>query len=316
VSGVNHQSVWGRVAEGKLNVIRGGAHLLWRRQRVLWWLYGINLFLGLIGTLPVANNVGTVLNHSLAAEHLVRSFDLSFFAELTAQPGHPLSAGAPVSILLAMGFFGFWLLFEGGILETYQRDSRLTTSQFFEASGRMFWRFVRLFICMLIVLVPVVLVAREVKGWSDKLAADSPRAMMGFWVEVAGLLAVALLLMAVRLWFDMAQVRAVAENERAMRRALVHALRLTLANFTTLFWIYLRISLIAWAFSAAAFWAWIRLVQPEWIGDSFLLGQAVLLVWLGTRLWQRSSEMVWYQKHRPAPPPPWESWFAARAPTD
>jgi hypothetical protein len=54
-----------------------------------------------------------------------------------------------------------------------------------------------------------------------------------------------------------------------MRRALLHALRLTLANFTTVFWIYLRISLIAWAFSAAAFWGWIRLVQPEWIGVSF-----------------------------------------------
>ena len=79
----------------------------------------------------------------------------------------------------------------------------------------------------------------------------------------------------------MAQVLAVAEDDRVMGRALMHALRLTLANFTTLFWIYLRISLIAWAFSAAAFWAWIKLVQPEWIGVSFLLGQAVLLVWLG-----------------------------------
>ena len=304
------------MAEGKPNVIREGAQLLWRRQRVLWWLYGINVFLGLIGTLPMANNVGTVLNHSLAAEHLVKSFDLSSFAELAAQPSHPLSAGAPASILLALAFFALWLLFEGGILETYQRDSRLTTAEFFEACGRMFWRFVRLLICMLIVLALVVIAARGVKRWSDKLTTDSPHAMMGFWVEVAGLLVLALLLMAVRLWFDLAQVRAVAENERGMRRALLHALRLTLANFTTLFWIYLRISLVAWAFSAAAFWGWIRLVQPEWIEVSFLLGQAVLLVWLGTRLWQRASEMVWYQKHRPASPPRWESWFAPRAPTD
>ena len=108
----------------------------------------------------------------------------------------------------------------------------------------------------------------------------------------------------------MAQVLAVAEDDRVMGRALMHALRLTLANFTTLFGIYMRISLIAWAFSAAAFWAWIKLVQPEWIGVSFFLGQAVLLVWLGTRLGQRASEMVWYQQHRPAPPPPWESWSA------
>jgi hypothetical protein len=201
---VNHQSE-GRMAYGKPNVIREGAHLVWRRQRVLWWLYGINLFLGLIGTLPTANNVGAILNHSLAAEHLVNGFDLSFFVELAAQPSHPLSAGAPASILLAVVFFALWLLFEGGILETYQRDSRLTTSQFFEACGRMFWRFVRLLIFTLIALVPVVMIARAVERWSDRLANDAPHAMMGFWLEIAGILVVALLLMAVRLWFDMAR---------------------------------------------------------------------------------------------------------------
>jgi hypothetical protein len=302
------------MAEGKPNVMRQGAYLLWRRQRVLWWLYGVNLFLGLIGTLPMANNVAAVLNHSLAAEHLVKGFDLSFLAELAAQPTHPFSVAAPASILLAFVFFALWLLFEGGILETYQRDSRLTTSEFFEACGRMFWRFVRLLICMLILLAPLVIAARGVKSWWDKLATDSPHAMMGFWVEVAGLLVLALLLMAVRLWFDLAQVRAVAENERAAHRTLVHALRLTLANFTTLFGIYLRISLITWAFSAAAFWAWIKLVQPEWIGVSFLMGQAVLLVCLGMRLWQRASEMLWYQQRRPAPTSPWESWSAPKHP--
>ena len=98
-----------------------------------------------------------------------------------------------------------------------------------------------------------------------------------------------------------------------MGRALVHALRLTLANFTALFWIYLRISLIAWAFSAAALWGWIKLVRPDWIGVSFLLGQTVLLVWLGTRLGQRASGTLWYQKHRPAPPP-WESWLGPELP--
>jgi hypothetical protein len=301
------------MADGKPNVIREGAHLLWRRQRVLWWLYGINLFLGLIGTLATANNIGAVLNHSLAAEHLVKGFDVSFFVELAAQPSHPLSAGAPASLLLAVAFFVLWLLSEGGILETYRCDSRLTTSEFFEACGRMFWRFVRLLICMLIALAPIVIIARRVKGWSDRLANDAPRAMMGFWVEVAGILVVVLLLMAVRLWFDMAQVHTVAENEPTMGRALLFSLRLTLANFTTLFWIYLRISLIAWAFSAAVLWAWIKLVRPDWIGVSFLLGQAVLLVWLGTRLWQRASETLWYQQHRPAPPLPWERWWASRA---
>ncbi len=302
------------MADVKPSVVREGARLLWRQQRVLWWLYGINLLLGLIDTLPTAGNVGAVLNHSLAAEHLVKGFDLSFFLELAAQPSHPLSAGAPASILLAVTFFFLVLLFEGGILEAYRRDSRLTTAEFFEAGGRMFWRFVRLLICMLIALAPVVIIASVVRDWSGKLATDAPWPMMGFWVELAGLLLVVFLLVAVRLWFDIAQVRAVAEDERAMGRTLARAFRLIAANFRTLFWICLRISLIAWAFSAAVFWLWIKVVRPEWVGVSFLLGQAVLLVWLGTRLWQRASETLWYQRHRPASQPPWESWLAPELP--
>jgi len=298
------------MADGKANVMREGARLLWRRQRVLWWLYGINLLLGLIGTLPTVGNVGGVLNHSIAAEHLLKGFDLSFYFELADQPNHPLSAGAPASVFLAVIFAVLVLLFEGGILEAYRRDSRLTTSEFFEASGRMFWRFVRLLTCMLILFVPVGIIASNVRDWSDKLGSDTARAMTGFWVEVASLLLVLFLMMAVRLWFDMAQVRTVAADERVMRRTLAGAFNVTWANFRILFGIYARISLVAWAFLAGAFWVWIRLVRPEWTVASFLLGQAVLLVWLGTRLWQRASETLWYQQHRPAPPPPWETWSA------
>ncbi len=300
------------MAEGEVNAVRAGARLLWRRQRAFWWLYALNLLLALMGTLPTASSVGAVLNHSLVSERLAAGFDLSVFAELSDQPSHPLSAGAPTSMLMAAIFFVLVLLFEGGILEAYRRDSRLSTSEFLQASGHMFWRFARLLLFMLIALVPAAAIATGANRWSGKLAHDARHATTGFWVEVAGLLLALFLLMAVRLWFDMAQVRAVAEDERAMRRTLVAAFKLTWGNFRALFGIYLRISFLAWAFWAVAFWVWVKLVRPDWLGVSFLLGQSVLLVWLGTRLWQRASETLWYQQHRPAPPLPWETWSAPR----
>jgi hypothetical protein len=297
------------MAKSNRSIVWDGARLLWRRRRLLWWLYGLNLLLGLIGTVPTAINVGAVLKHSLAAGYLVKGFDLSFFFELAHQPSHPLSAGASASILLAATFFVLVLLFEGGILEAYRRDSGLTTSEFFEASGRMFWPFVRLLVGLLMALVPVVLIASKLGDWSDKLESNARPAMTGFWVEVAGSLLLFFFLLALRLWFDMAQVRAVAEDERTMRRTLVAAFKLTRGNFRTLFGIYARIGLIAWVFSAVVFWLWVKLVRPEWVGFSFLLSQAVLLVWLAARLWQRASETLWYQHHRPAPRAPWESWL-------
>jgi len=95
----------------------------------------------------------------------------------------------------------------------------------------------------------------------------------------------------------------VAEGERAMRRTLWRALKLTAANFGSLFWLYLRISLVAWAGLVLAGWVWVKFVPAESVGLSFLLGQAVVLLWLATRLWQRASETLWYQRRFPPAPP-------------
>jgi hypothetical protein len=223
-------------------------------------------------------------------------------------------AAATASACLILVFFIFMLLVEGGVLQVYQLDRKLTTSEFFEASGRFFCRFVRLLIMLLIVLIPVGIIFNLRTRAADFVDERSPSPVPGIWVRLIGLLVVLFLMQAARLWFDMAQVRAVAEDERAMRRALRRAFKITFGNFGSLYCIYLRISIVAWLLAAALLWIWVRLVRPEWIGVSFLLTQLILLSWLATRLWQRASETIWYQRRlpalvtrlelAPAPPPP------------
>ncbi|MEJ2008900.1 MAG: hypothetical protein P8Z30_12230, partial [Acidobacteriota bacterium] len=53
-----------------------------------------------------------------------------------------------------------------------------------------------------------------------------------------------------------------------------------------------------------ALWVWARLVSPESSGSTFLLGQAVNLLWIGVRLWLRASETRWYRIVAPAVAPP------------
>jgi hypothetical protein len=102
----------------------------------------------------------------------------------------------------------------------------------------------------------------------------------------------------VRLWFDMAQVQAVAHpDQHGMRRCVGSALRLTWRNLGSLFWLYLRISVLTWAGVAIAVWVWARFVAPEAVGMAFLVGQAALVIWLAGRLWQRASEVAWYRQH-------------------
>lgn len=292
------------MSAGDAGIVRAGARLLWRRQRSLWWIYGVNLLLGLLATLPMALRTGGVLDSSLAAERLLKGFDLALFFEVAAHPDVALRAQLPASLLSLSVFFVYVLFLTGGLLEDFRRVQRQTTAEFFHSCGLYFWRFTRLLLFLLVALVLLGILAGLGRRWTGRLASDAPQEMLGFWVEVGGAVLLLLLLMAVRFWFDMAQIRAVAEDERAMRRTVWRALKLTLGNFFPLFWIYLRISLLAWAGLVAIAWVWVRWVRPESIGVSFLLGQALVLLWLGTRLWQRAAETLWYQRQPARVPAP------------
>ncbi len=281
-------------------ILSEGARRVWRHQRVLWWFFVVNLVLAGLGTLPLASRVGQVANHSLASERLYRGFDVPTFLALANNPDVGLSANMAGSMLFALFFFFFALFLTGGILETYRANRKLTTGEFFQACGAFFWRWVRLLIFMLIVLTPITILAWGIDKWSGILSNEAPQEKLGFWVELGGLLFVTLVMMAVRLWFDMAQVRAVAEDERSMRWTFVRAFRLTFSNFGLLFWIYFRTSLLAWLGLALGLWLWLRIPAPR-VGLSFLVFELVLLWWAGTRLWQRASETAWYQSRHAAP---------------
>jgi len=276
-----------------------GLGLAWRRQSVLWWIFLVNLALAGMGAATFMRQVSPALDRSLQSLAFVHSFNPFVLSDVMTE-AHGTSTARVASAFFILVFFVFMLFVEGGLLETYRLNRGLSKGEFFEASGRFFWRFVRLLVLMLIALIPPGIVYKLTTGATHQLDERWPSPMPGVWCQFIGLLVVLFLLQAVRLWFDMAQVRAVAQDEHAIRRALGSAFRITLGNFGSLYWLYLRISVVAWLAMVLLGWIWIRLVRPEWIGASFLVTQLMLLSWLGTRLWQRASETIWYQQRIPA----------------
>jgi hypothetical protein len=280
-----------------------GARRVGKRQRVLWWFFLANFVLAFFSSFPFASRIGRVTDHSLHAQRLVSGFDLGAYSELAANPDAGFQARGPESFPAVFVFFVFALFLTGGILVTYSNEHKLSTSQFFEACGSYFWRLVRLLLFMLVVLIPIAVLDSAVLHPALRMIIDGagPEAIP-YALIFAILLATALVLMAVRLWFDIAQVRAVLEDERLMRRSFVRAFQLTRINFRTLFWMYFRISFLGWLGLAAGMWLWAH-IPGQYSFISFLLLEAVLLWWIATRLWQRAAEVVWYQRYaapRPA----------------
>ncbi len=270
-----------------------GFGLLFRRQYLLWWIFAVNFVLAAMATLPAAASIAGVMGHSFYSNRLLTGFDVGVLTELMMRP--QVHGGASLT-LFPLIFFVFMLLAEGGILLAYRQDRRLGTGEFFGAGGKFFWRFVRLALCLLVLLVPVMLVWHGITTWADELSANSPNPLTGFRVELGGGIVLLLVFLALRLWVDMAQVHVVASDERSVLRALRWAFGTTVRHFGSLYWLFLRISVAAWVELALLFWIWMDYVPHEHMGLSFLLGQIALLLWLAARLWQRAGETVWYAR--------------------
>jgi hypothetical protein len=307
---------------GETHPLASGASVVWRHQRIVWWIFAINLVFAFWAGRGVSQRVGDILDHSLAAGRLLHGFSIGAYQELYSMPQQPISGGANQEFAIA--FFVVILFATGGVLEAYRRDENLTTGEFFAASGKFFWRFLRMIVFLLLALIPVSIIGAIFFALNGHVYSTNISDGPGLLIGLIGLVAVAVLLMLVRLWFDMAEVITVVENQPKVRRSVVEAWRLLWRNFGSLGWLYFRISILADVVFFAGLWLWLWYGPSEAIALSFLVGQVLILFWLACRFWQRAAETVWYQRYQtlsvPAPvlvpAPTWNTSASVWPPAD
>src|SRR5208282_4963676 len=76
----------GREARMMSGSVRSSAGLVWRHQRLLWWIFAMNAALAWLGSLPVRATLSAVLDRSLESNKLVTGFDVSTLVLLLERP--------------------------------------------------------------------------------------------------------------------------------------------------------------------------------------------------------------------------------------
>jgi hypothetical protein len=288
------------MADGKPKTFFSGAALVWQRQRILWLLFIANFVLASFGTYETRQRVGSILNHRLAADELLHGFNVGTVISLGTNNETPFASLHSGMLHSALLFTLFLLFATGGILASYYSGQRLKAGPFFEACGHHFWRFFRLTIYLLIVLIPVGILGKIASSQYDRIDKQSISPMPAVHFTEAAVVVIILLLMCIRIWFDMAEIIAVAEDERRMHRALRSAASLLRHNFGSLFWLYFRVSVVGWIVFGLGLHVWIKHLPPDSVRAAFVLSQLLIIFWLATRLWQRASESIWFREHQRA----------------
>jgi hypothetical protein len=284
-----------------MSIIRQGWQRLMGQKRIIFWAYLFNLAVGHLGGRLADRYFGATLDTSLTSDRLVHG-DIGVYIDLVTRPGSNLDPLNRASWFGAIVFLLFMLFYDGGVIASYRGYLPLTIGEFFAACGAAFWRFVRLALSMLIALIPVG-IAAGILGAIFGTLREAGREHASFYFFLAMCFILWLLAAFVRLWFDMAQVRAVVEEESAMRKTIFRAGGQLMRNFRRLYGMYLALSLLSFVVLFVGIWLWLK-VPPERSFVSFLIGQVIVLGWIIPRFWQRAAETAWYESQPlPIAPP-------------
>jgi hypothetical protein len=282
----------------KKSLLSAGASIVGRNKRYVIWFYLLNLVLAVFGAAAFSNQVHAILDHSLYANRLLHSFDVMAFAEMMARPEFgPSNALLAPTIDFAILFFLATMLLLPGVLLGYASDHRLPRAEFYRTCGHNIWRFVRLFLFFAIIAGPISGILGAAQNALVKAADESSNERLPFFVQLASMGIMFLVLTAIRIWFDVAQTHVVVSDQGKVRKSIAAAYRGMKGYRLRLLANYVFITLLAGVVLFAGIWVWIKVVPAASIVGAFIVGQLILLILLAARFWQRACAVAFYRDY-------------------
>ena len=283
-------------------LLSGGWSMVGRNKRYIAWFYLLNLTLAEYGTSAFRSQAHGILDHSLQSDRLVHGFSMSVLAEMFARPEFgPTRASTMPAIYFAVLFFLATALFLPGVLQGYASTYRLPRENFFRACGRNLWRFIRLMIVAGIVMGIVAGVLFGIRAALLKRAAESTNELLPFYVSMAGLAVIFLVMSALRIWFDLAQTDVVLSDQRAVRKSIGAGFRHAWHGLGRLLASYVTTTIVAAIVLGGGVWVWMKFVPPSSVIGAFFVSQLILLLLLIPRFWQRGVAVTYYLQNMVEP---------------
>jgi len=278
-------------------LLSSGLARVTHNKRYIVWFWLVNLALAWFGTSAFRQSAHAILDRSLYSEALIKGFDVGVFVDLLAKPdfGSTQSMAVP-AICSAFIFFLATALFLPGMFSGFASTYRLPREEFFRACGRNLWRFIRIMVIAGILMLVLTVVLFTANGALANKAGESTNEKLPFELRMAGFAVIFLIMTILRIWFDLAEVDTVLNDQRAVRKSIASAFRHTFRSLGRLLASYVLVTIIAAIVLVGGLWLWMKLVAPQSVVGAFLIAQITLLLLLIPRFWQRGIAVSYWQQ--------------------
>jgi hypothetical protein len=277
------------------NLLVQGFRLALRNWPFVVWAYAVNLVFALLAGIPFATGLAPYLDHSLVAQRIAGTIDVSYLGELLTHLRQTsfLSTAVHTAVWLnLLQLVVFFFLFAGTTF-VYVSAEPPQLSVLLRGGVAYFWRFLRAALlagCIAAVILGILLAARAFL--LDRASAVYVEREMFLFsaLSAAVVLLVALL---VRLWWDLVEVyivRNVMDGERRVLQALLPALRLLFRYFFRSAGSFLLSGMLGVGALALCLYLWKEFAPAHQVWLACLLSQLGLFLLLASRFWQRGIE--------------------------
>jgi hypothetical protein len=284
-----------RISRPLPNILVQGFQLALRNWPLVLWAYAVNLVFGLLAGVPFATGLASYLDHSLAAERIAGTIDISYLGELMAHLRESSFRATAIHTAAWLNLLQLLVLFVlfAGTTFIYVSAEPPQLSVLLRGGVAYFWRFVRAAIlagCVAAVILGILLSVRALLlTRADRVYVEGTMFLYSA-ISAAVVLLVASL---VRLWWDLVEVyivRNVMDGERSVRRALLPALLLLWKYFFRIVGSFLLSGMLGVGALALCLLLWKQFVPAHQVWLACLLAQLGLFLLLASRFWQRGIE--------------------------
>jgi hypothetical protein len=286
----------------KKSLLGSGWGMIAGNKRYIFWFWLLNLTLAEFGTAAFRKSAHAILDHSMAADRLLHGFDLAVMINLLARPEFgPMASATTPAMYFSFLFLVFTTLFLPGVFQGYASTYRLPREDFFRACGRNLWRYIRLMMVAGIVMLVATILLFLLHGVLEHRAGESTNELLLPEVRLAGLFVIFLIMTGFRIWFDLAEVDVVLNDQRVVRKSIGTAFLHTFRSLGHLLASYLVTAVVAAIILVGGIWVWMKFVAPEKWFAAFLLSQLILFLLLIPRFWQRGVVVSYWKQNMMAP---------------
>ena len=289
---------------GETGLLSSAWRIVTRNKRYIFWFWLLNITLAEFGTAAYRNSIHEVLDNSLYADRLLHGFNLITYFDLLARPetGSLMASEMP-AMYFALLFMVATIFLMPGVFRQYTSEYRVSKEEFYRTCGKNLWRFVRLLLIYAVIAAPLAAILFGIRRGLLKLADKSTSELLPVYVGLIGLIVIFLIMTLVRVWFDLAEVDVVVRDQPLVRKSVGAGWRYSRRFWVSLLGAYVGISVLALLVLVVGVWVWHMVVPASsWIG-ALIISQAMLILWLCARFWQRAVAAEFHLREMLIAPP-------------